>query len=53
MDSEVLRVQIIHISNISRFLDAFSVVGTVLDALQILSHLILVMLRDGWYHFLL
>lgn len=53
LDSEVLRVQIIHINNIYHFLDAFSVVDTVLDALQMLSHLILVTLRGGWYHFLL
>lgn len=38
---QVLRVQTIHINNIYHFLDAFYVAGAVLDALQMLSHLIL------------
>lgn len=38
---EVLRVPTLYINNIHCFLDAFCVAGAVLDALQVLSHLIL------------
>lgn len=41
LDSEVLRVQTLHINNTHHFLDAFSVAGAGLDALQMLPHLIL------------
>lgn len=41
MDSVVLRVQTIHVSNNHHFLDALCVASTMLDALKILSHLIL------------